>query len=250
MTEGDLKMGFLSSIKQSVRIARTKDFTPNPQAPSIDEGRRKALAVGLINSEQITAYTNSLTTGVPKGRIKEGLEGAWDIESKEDAIACIEWLRDEGHRVYYQEIISRLGMDPDARDEQLEAVFEDDAETAVGFADNLAECIAERSGDDFVPFDIKNMEKGILAWDLGRMTVIVRMAYDVGYLDERTAWGYISAAYEMILKEYGSWKEVAAGYLIGRGMWGGGDMMLDGLYVIAQDAFENDNSPWKQLQFS
>ena len=242
-------MGFLSSIKQSVRIARRKDFTPNPQAPPISEEQRKALAVGLINSEQITAFTNSLATGVPKSRIKEGLADAWDVEDRAGAVTCLEWLRDEGHRAYYQEIAPRLGMDPDARNEQLEAIFGDDAETAIGFADNLSECIAGRGGDDIIPFDVENMEKGILAWDTGRMTVVARMAYDIGYLDEGTAWSYISAAYEMTLKEYGSWKEVAAGYLIGRGMWGGDETILNGLYVIAENAFENDNSPWKQLQF-
>jgi hypothetical protein len=71
------------------------------------------------------------------------------------------------------------------------------------------------------------------------------MCYDIGYIDEKTAWGVITNAYETAVKEFNDWHEVAVSYLIGRGAWGGNTMMLDGLYIIAEKAFENDISPWK-----
>jgi hypothetical protein len=98
-----------------------------------------------------------------------------------------------------------------------------------------------------VAFNETNIKKGILAWDLGRLIIIARMCYDIGYIDEKTAWGVITNAYEMAVKEFKDWREVAVSYLIGRGTWGGDTMMLGGLYSIAEKAFEDDNSPWKNV---
>jgi hypothetical protein len=66
-------------------------------------------------------------------------------------------------------------------------------------------------------------------------------------IDEKTAWGIITNAYEMAVKEFKDWREVAVSYLIGRGAWGGDTMMLHGLHSIAEKAFEDDNSPWKNV---
>ena len=239
--------GVFSSIKQFARILSHKDFSKNSKAPSIGEGDQKALAIGLINSEQITAYTNSLTTGLPKDRILQGLTEAWGISNKEEGYSIIEWLQKEGHRIYFSEIYPLIKMDPDIRNRQLETIFGENAERAMEFADNLLECIAERGNDDFAAFNDENMKKGILAWDLGRLVVIARMSFDIGYIDEKTAWNIIKNAYETVIKDYKDWKEFSVGYLIGRGMWSGDDMMLDGLYTIAKDAFENDDSPWKTM---
>lgn len=239
--------GIFSGLKQFARVFTSEDFLKNPNAPSISESEQKALAVGLLNSEQITAYTNSLATGVPRDRILQGLTEAWDIFDKEGAYSTIEWLQKEGHRVYFAAVYPLLTADVRTRGTQLAAQFGEDAEKAVQYAMNLAECVNERGNDDFAPFNDENMKKGILAWDLGRLVVIARMCFDVGYIDEKTAWGIIKNAYELAVKEYKNWKELSVAYLIGRGMWSGDDMMLNGLYTIARDAFENDGSPWKNI---
>ncbi|MFP3091419.1 DUF1266 domain-containing protein [Treponema sp. TIM-1] len=239
--------GIFSMLKQTIRIFTQEDFPKNPHAPSISESEQRALAVGLINSEQLTAYTDSLTTGLPQDRILQGLTDAWDIYDKEGAYSIIEWLQKEGHRVYFPEIYPLIKTDPDERNKRLETLFGENAEKAIRFADNLLECISERGNDDFAAFNDENMKKGILAWDLGRLIAITRMSFDIGYLDEKTAWGVIKNAYEMAIKEYKDWKELAVAYLIGRGMWSGDNMMLNGLYGIAQKALEHDNSPWKKL---
>jgi hypothetical protein len=45
----------VNTLKQTVRIFTQKDFAKNPNAPHITELQKKALWVGLINSEQLTA---------------------------------------------------------------------------------------------------------------------------------------------------------------------------------------------------
>jgi hypothetical protein len=234
------------ALKQLARILTVKDFTKNPHAPPISEADSLALFVGLINSEQITAYTDSLTTGLPKDRVFKGLTEAWGIYNTENAQEIMKWLRQEGHRAYYEELYPLLKIsDQEKRNELIEEKFGEDAPKALQFADNLIECITGRGTNQFAAFNGENMEKGILAWDLGRLVVIARLSFDGGYIDEKTAWGVIKDAYGMAVKEYASWKEFAVSYLIGRGMFGGDSMMLNGLYSIAENAFTDDNSPWK-----
>ncbi|MDR2194203.1 MAG: DUF1266 domain-containing protein [Treponema sp.] len=236
-----------SIIKQFIRTFTYKDFSKNPKAPLISEKDKKSLFIGLINSEQITAYTDSLTTGLPKDRILQGLTEAWNIRDKEDAYSIIEWLQKEGHRVYYAEIYPVITMEPEQRNKRLKAQCGGKAQKAIQFADNLAECMSALGDDTFAAFNDENLKKGILAWDVGRLVVITRMCFDIGYIEEKTAWGVIKNAYDMTIKEYQDWKEFAISYLIGRGMFGGNSMMLSGLYSIAKNAFEDDNSPWKTI---
>ncbi|MDR1976087.1 MAG: DUF1266 domain-containing protein [Campylobacteraceae bacterium] len=236
------------TLKQIVRIFTIEDFAKNPDAPLIDEADRRALFVGLINSEQITAYADSLTTGLPKDRVFQGLTEAWDIYDVKSAREIIEWLRQAGHRAYYDEIYPLLkSSDQEKRNRLIEEKFGECAPEAIEFADNLAGCIASRGDNGFAAFNDENMKKGILAWDLGRLVVIARLCFDAGYIDEKTAWEVIRSAYEAAAKRYPNWKEFAISYLIGRGMFGGDSMMLNGLYSIAEKAFEDDNSPWKNI---
>lgn len=236
------------ALKQMVRIFTAKDFAKNPDTSSISETDRRALFVGLINGEQLTAYTDSLTTGLPKDRVFQGLTEAWNIYNKKDALEIIEWLQNEGHRAYYGAIYPLLKIsDQEKRNKLIEEQFEENTPTAIGFADNLAECIAGRGDNNFAAFNNENMQKGILAWDLGRLVIIARLCFDANYIDEKAAWGVIRNGYEMAAKKYANWKDFAVSYLIGRGMFGGDTMMLNGLYYIAEKAFEDDNSPWKNI---
>jgi hypothetical protein len=235
-----------TTLKQLVRIFTTKDFPQNPSAPSLNDADSRALLIGLINSEQLTAYTDSLTTGLPKDRVLQGLSEAWGIDNGEEAREILEWLLQAGHRVYYNEILPLLGVaDPEQRNNLLEEKFGEYAPKAMEFAGNLAECMAARGGNGFVAFNGENMKKGILSWDLGRLVIVARLSFDAGYVDEQTAWKFIRDAYEMAIREYSNWKDLAVSYLIGRGMFGGDSMMLNGLYSIAEKSIEADNSPWK-----
>jgi hypothetical protein len=84
--------------------------------------------------------------------------------------------------------------------EALEEKFGEELERLTGFAGNLIECIAGRGNNPFAAFNETNIKRGILAWDLGRLVIVARMRYDVGYIDEKTAWGIITDAYETAKK--------------------------------------------------
>lgn len=262
----------LKMLQVLTRVFTGKRFWVNPKAPRISETDKKALLVGLINGEQIMSYCNSLATGLPKGRMREDLYKWYEITDPEGAVSILDWLLNEGHRTVYNEIFPVIktvtGADArrdaivqlynerfrqevaevvdDAEAERIKEKFEGLLSRAVEFGDNLKGCVnGPRANHPFVAFNDENLSKGISAWDFGRLVTVARSAFSADYIDEQTAWGYIREAYRLTIQEYSNWKEVAAAYLVGRGMWGGDTMMLDGLYGIAEDCIAKEDSPWK-----
>jgi len=258
-------------LKQTARIFKSSDYMKNPNAPQISEADKQALLIGLINSEQLTAYCDSLTTGLPRKRVLQGLSEAWDIHDSEEALSTLDWILSEGHRIVYNEVLPLVKIENDeSRKEVLFKLFNekfqqmvkqvedhDEAEkikeklehqlgTAVEFVDNLTECINSYGDNEFAAFNDKNMGNGILAWDLGRLVTVSRLAFDVDFIDELTAWNYIRKGYKVAIQKYATWKDLAIAYLIGRGAWGGDSMMLSGLYTIAEDSITKDESPWNR----
>jgi hypothetical protein len=228
--------------------------------------------VGLINGEQGTACYNSLSTGLSKGHLRENLSQWYGINDSEGALSILDWFLEEGHRTIFNDILPILktvsGMD--ARREAIYALYNErfhqlaeqaededevesikqrcgtDLEKATEFGDNLKGLMnGPRGKDPFVAFNEENVYKGILAWDTGRLVFVARCSFDAGYIEEQTAWKYIREAYRLTAQEYSSWRELATAYLIGRGMWGGESMMLDGLYGVAEDCLDDENTPWK-----
>ncbi|MFR6112016.1 MAG: DUF1266 domain-containing protein [Dialister invisus] len=47
---------------------------------------------------------------------------------------------------------------------------------------------------------------------------------------------------------YGDWKEFAAGYVIGRCMWGGMKQMPGGIMGIAEGLLHDPESPWQKAR--
>jgi hypothetical protein len=248
----------ISNVRHTLRVMTRRDFCKKSKAPHLTELQQKALWVGLINSEQLTAYCNSLTTGLPKNRIVQRLTQSWGIYSRKDALGIIKWIQEGGHRAVFKAVLPYVHIaDTDERNRQIAAKLAEDSvknragamERMTGFADNIRDCMAGRGQHPFVAFNETNLNKGILAWDLGRFVIIVRLCYDMGYLTETAAWDLITSAFESAADEFADWHEVATSYLIGRGTWSGDTVMLDALYRIAQKAFEDDNSPWKNIPF-
>lgn len=60
-----------------------------------------------------------------------------------------------------------------------------------------------------------------LAWDLALYVDVVRNGFAAGHLDEPAAWQLLRTVVEPAAGSYGSWKEYADDYLLGRLVWMG-----------------------------
>nr|WP_288876867.1 DUF1266 domain-containing protein [uncultured Dialister sp.] len=78
--------------------------------------------------------------------------------------------------------------------------------------------------------------------------LIARCCFECGYITEEKAWCYMEEAHKKCCAVYGDWKEFAAGYVIGRCMWGGMKQMPGGIMGIAEGLLRDPESPWQKVQ--
>lgn len=82
----------------------------------------------------------------------------------------------------------------------------------------------------------------------GRLVLIARCCFECGYITEEKAWCYMEEAHKKCCAVYSDWKEFAAGYVIGRCMWGGMKQMPGGIMGIAEGLLRDRESPWQKVQ--
>jgi len=140
----------------------------------------------------------------------------WGIHNTEEALATLQWLRQEGHR---QEFNDQLKSQPLHWHKQFEAntFLKTRTVTTVG------------------------------AWDYGRMVNVARWCYDYGYLTWEQAWRYIDLATRMALRDYPSWESFTTGFVAGRIMWNPSSETHDDVADIARYLVESNLSLWRDI---
>jgi len=235
-------------FRRLLHISSRRAFRTHPGTDSaIDTDRIRALNMGLINSEQIGAYTDSLVTGVPIQRTAVGLREHWGVTDRESAREATGWLLYCGNRAVYPSILYYVRKYPDPSECTRQIMGENinGAELAE-FASNLAECIYESAEEDLFPYTDANLERGIMAWDASRLVSLVRMSYEQGFLTEEESWDYILQMYGQVKPVFPDWQTFATSYVIGRGMWGGSTFSYDTILSLAHKALFHSRSPWER----
>jgi hypothetical protein len=263
-------MGFLKKLFQ---IVSGKKYRNCPDGAAADPVAQRALQAGLINSEQIMAYCDSFTTGLPHDALAEGLGSNWDINSPQEAAETLESLSRYGHRFFY-DIVFRVysdGVSGEERQKVLEALI---ASGRYGSPEMVSEKIAAQgpSGEKDLVFSAleramemlenlrsvfrlledkvngsyspKDYGAGILAWDIGRLVTVARMSLDCKYIEQTEFNRILAHANKELLSNFSSWPQFAKSYIIGRASWAGQTMMLSGIIGIAEDLMTDTKSPW------
>jgi hypothetical protein len=239
---------FLVKVLPVVRKAKHmfgKGYKENPDA-TLSPQQQKAINVGAINGEQTGSYINSLTTGQNKEDLKAGLAEWWGITDRESAMNTISWLLNDGHRSYYEKLRPLLKEVPAGqkakRIAMLSQLFEDTGK-AGDFLQHLEETEEQLKKEGFVASET-DWELGVIGWDTGRAVNVIRMSYDAGYISEAAAWDAIAYAAKLTYEQLDSWKDLGKSYAIGRAMWSGKGMTLDGIFSIIKGLGKDAESPW------
>lgn len=226
---------------------------------------REGFSCGLLNSEQIMAYANNLETGLGESAVWKGLGQAWAIEDRDDALAALADLAVGRHSAAYATVLARMfsgsaaalpevdALAAASREGLPQAVVErtlvewvgDRAELELRIHDHLSRNfrdIGSRRRGKFTP---TQFARGVVAWDLGRLTTLARLCCDVELLSAEERDGIVRwAGHRLLDQPCQSWDEVAVAYLIGRACTRGADMGFHGLTEIACDLLEDARSPW------
>ena len=122
--------------------------------------------------------------------------------------------------------------DPDSlSQEELDAILDDPKELEekirerffgielfIHRAKNLYHFLEYVDKKNIVSIEKEDFKRGILAWDMGELITLARVALETGYIDEQTAWEYIRFAGEKCRQIFKNWEEIGKSYLIGQAM--------------------------------
>lgn len=223
-------------------------FVFNDKSEISDENYRKLIFASLLSVID-RDYVNDLKSIQSKTVIREILKESWDIQDKDSFYEIVESLFDHGHSIYYPECLN-IATSFESENERMVAAkalpnsFDEDV---YKFVENILESreMIEKKGA-LNP----NMQRiDVLAWDMGRVIYLARLAYSLDFINEREAWIQIDKAVAEMSIQYETWEEIARACMLGRNMWNGDCKQL----VLSIDAYMNlvneQESPLRKIAF-
>jgi uncharacterized protein DUF1266 len=141
------------------------------------------------------------------------LKNSWGIETREKLESTIEWLGSGGHTADYQKAAAAPAT---ATPQQQAFITQNGAQVG---------------------------NRGLIAWDLGRLFAVAGWGYLAGFCNDIEAWGVTAPAANRLRAAYTSWDEFAQHYRLGCLFWNA-DAVGQTDQIIAQLRSMPD-SPWK-----
>ncbi|MDF7801093.1 DUF1266 domain-containing protein [Pontiellaceae bacterium B1224] len=163
----------------------------------------------------------------------------WGISDRKSLIKKMKWVRDEGHRAEFDQILADR----------------EKAEWLVVLRDRLS--LKDRAYDydyrrTFVEEHADELEgKSLLAWDLARLVSLARWGVLCGYMEAEEAWEWIMPAALALQETYDSWEDLAENYMLGRAFWSeyytfeSGHKYKQAIYWN----LKNECSPWNRMDW-
>lgn len=168
----------------------------------------------------VSAYTPGIPFGgkevLPSVRCRDMLSDSWGIDSREDLILTVCSMTFHGHNdsffeavevanslsaAEYNEIISRGGVD--------------------AYMFPYTKRLSEKWG-----------ERGILCWDLFRMSSLIQFGYTAGYVTYAEALALLEPAAALLCENFSSWEEAYENYLEGYNWWARNDVLDENIWEI------------------
>lgn len=199
----------------------------------ISKEKQSMLAYGAVLT--VRNNDNFIRLGTDITDDKELLKNSWHIDNREIALVALEYLVNEGHRSYADEILIILKNGNSNEYRGLESVK------------SLYEQCNDMLLSEF------NINENILdkvttiAWDSERLVNVARWCYDAKYISEDEAWKYIEKAKIMAQNSFNTWEEYYVSYVYGRSLGYNGnpnDLLQAGKYLL-----KSKESIWKKVSF-
>ncbi len=196
---------------------------------------------------------DTLETDGDQDEIRGMLRREWHINSRDKLLTNIDWLVNQGHRVYFKPIWHILTTLPVREREAALAKLQEEF-TAKGdeisvdlYASNISDGY-KHLREEASCFEGKKCKLDALTWDLGRAINLCRWGYDAGFLSRDESIAYIRKFGKELLHNYTTWTNLGENYLMGFAMWSGDLEQLDELHGAHCDLLSEDSSPWVLLE--
>lgn len=229
---------------------KTLLFNTNPQPGVADLNHQHALFIGLIAGEQKQFYTNSLTTGANQKLLDSLLSDKAKIKEPLQIQSIFNFLKEEGERSAYN-IMIPLFLSIKGKEKREAAIQERfiGIERLVQYCRNLNNFLQYIQFHSTLRITNEDLQRGILAWDLSKMIILARIAYDYQLINEKEAWEYIEFADKKCRECFTSWEEVGKSYLLGQVINYPGEDEFKKAIGYYCSAMKDVKSPWINTPF-
>lgn len=157
-------------------------------------------------------------TGTSAKSSRDILQRSWSIESRESLINTVVSMTFYGHDATFRE----MAADVKLRTPEERAEISAASDAWPGYMWEYTEQVDKKWGD-----------RGIMAWDLFRMSNLVQWGYTAGYVTYEEALILLEPAAEILCENFSSWDEAYENYLDGYNWWARND-------VLGKDIWETD----------
>lgn len=228
----------------------TSPFNRNLQSPNVDFNRERALLIALIASEQERFYTNSLTTGADQDILDTLLLTSSKIKDRSRIQLMFSFLKEEGERCAYNIMIPLFlsETDEEKRDSAIQKQFMG-IDRLVKYSKSLNGFLKYIQQDKILDIKYEDLQRGILAWDLSKMIILARIAFDQQLITEKEAWEYIEFADKKCRQHFTSWEEIGKSYLLGQVLNYSEKEDIEKVISHYHSAIGNVESPWVKVPF-
>ncbi|PIE83752.1 MAG: hypothetical protein CSA07_05545 [Bacteroidia bacterium] len=214
----------------------------------LSDAQKRSIAISAALAELYCAYLDSLATGQDLKELREQFSEQYLIDSPRRAFGTIEYCL-AGREASLLALVYGAFAIKDEREQRafLRGVTEDKDE----YYEEVLEMVQEleRNFDKLRQYGVVETEADILrvgtvGWDATLACWLARCSYDLGYISESEAWGYILRAERMARKTFSSWEEFGKSYMLGRAISTGD--ISSGIKAIVEDLVEKRKSPWQR----
>lgn len=185
-------------------------------------------------------------TNIDPSHITKILSQCFLVTNRDTAINQLENLRDHGSRWFY-EILLPMYLATKGRkamqtliNKKLIAI-----EKMQTYADNLIYRLPQFKENKILTFEKSDMQNGILCWDMGKMVIIGRFAFEAGYLSEIEAKEYLTLACYYTHLTFENGKKAAISYLLGKAMLQGDSVSFEHASNYLCKVLEQEERLWK-----
>lgn len=222
-------------------------FSRNKRDNILSIDKEQDLLIGLISSLKFGFLIDSLETGISQEKLHQLLTETPQLKQEAAITEMLSLLYNEGERTSYSILIPYL-LEANNK-EEVEAILRKrffGIELFIYRARNLYQFLEYIHEKNIVSIEKEDLKRGILAWDMGELINLARIAYETGYIDEKTTWEYIRFAREQCRQTFQNWEEIGKSYLIGQAMITNKKEDADIIINCFHLATQNENSPWKK----
>lgn len=198
---------------------RTLRFNYNPLSLILGTQRKQGLRIGYMDAALKEFYLNCLKTGVHPQKLTQLLSNKYHCFDAKSSCELFLFLMNEGDRSSYSIMLPYL-LSTDNLNEFEEVIRKRffGVERFIMQGRNLymfIKYVAERKEPIIW---INDLERGIMAWDLGQVVGLVRATQDCGFITKEQAWKYIEETSKLCADTFRTPEEIDKSYLIGGAM--------------------------------